>query len=322
MPDDVEAADAAIDEIVEDAVPEGPAPEEESSSEEEAQPEDGQPRDKQGRFAEASTEEAESEAEVAPEGTESQAEESVESTESPDKPTEEAEPAPLEVFPEFSYHADGTEHKVPGSAVGKNGAVYIPPDRVRETQLLLASGKAYGRQHQEDVQRTEAAVTRAEVAEEQSRTVLEKMEELASNPQAAEEWLLDLGRNWPVLKAQSETNAIRKQGDYDRGRLETIEQRERDAAELPRLQTRLGQLVEGYGKQAGLNPESPEDFKVLQAVYQRWVDQDNLNRLFPRADRDDASTGIRKGERYESRALIEREFQFVRSLRPLSLIHI
>jgi len=309
MSDEVESADAAIDAIVEDAVPEGP------ETEEESQPSEEQPRDEEtGRFTAAAKDEAEPEAEETP-SEEPEAEVSAEPSETPDEPAEEVEETPPEVFPELGYHAYGVEHKIPGTAVGDKGA-FIPTESLPDVQRLLASGKAYVRQHREDVQRTEAAVARAEAAEEQARTVLEEAERIFTDPELREKWIVDGVQNWEVLKARSEAASIKKQSEFDRQRLTDREQQDRDAAELPRMQTRLGQLVEGYGKQAGLDPENTDDFAVLKTVYQRWGDQENLDRLFPRATSDDASTGLRKGERYENRDLIRREFEFVQSVRP------
>lgn len=257
-------------------------------------------RDEQGRFTAAEQAAAQASPEA---GTPAPA------SGEPQPTAEVAEVAPEapETPEPFRYRADGQEYDIPGSDTGEDGA-FIPTPALPEVQQLLAAGRFWlgnGQQRlSQAAQQVQASRQEVAAAKEQSQHVLGQLEGMIEQSQAALEsgdwtqitqspigqWLLNVGRSWPVLKAQAEARATEMRNVAEREQLKQYQERERLAAMRPMMQQTLHQAVARFGGQQGLAPG-------VQAELERRLQAPEFERqIFVPAPYDDPINGIRQGE--------------------------
>ena len=266
----------------------------------EAAPESAtQPRDAQGRFTSTPpAEPAAPDTEGAPAPPPEPAGEPI-----AEPPAEGAQ----DTYPEFSYRADGQDLSIPGSAVGEDG-VFIPADRLSEVQQLLSEGRAsrgsVRQRFSELAQREQAALTRAAAAEAERSQTLSHFESLIERSQGAiasgdgtqilqspiGQWLMGVGQNWPVLKADAAVKAQELLRQAEQQELTRYREQERLTQLRPLMDATLEQSVWQYGATAGL------DDAAMAEVYQLLHEPRYEGLAFVKAPYDDPVQGIRQGE--------------------------
>lgn len=262
-----------------------------------AQPEatDGaQPRDTQGRFTKADAPAA------APE------------TQGPSAP-ETPEAAPPEPAPSkpFSYRAYGADHSPFAGAVERNDGVLFPPDAIPQLRQVLAEGhNAESRRRQAEREREtkllSARGSRAELVQ-QAELTLQRLAELRKNPDALQQWFQDLDRNWAVLEAEVERDALKAQ----------LESRQQQAAQqaiqqqVDALRPYMRQTLE---KNVAQMIQDEPELKGLDAGKMSGRLWDAFfHRVFKEAEQD--GDGYRKGEILIDYDAIRSELQYEASLR-------
>jgi hypothetical protein len=257
-------------------------------------------RDEQGRFTAAEQAAAQASPEA---GTPAPA------SGEPQPTAEVAEGAPeaAETPEPFRYRADGQDFDIPGSDTGEDGA-FIPTPALPEVQQLLAAGRFWlggGQQRlAQAAQQVQASRQEVTAATERSQHVLGQLEGMIEQSQAAldtgdwaqitqspiGQWLLNVGRSWPVLKAQAEARATEMRNTAEREQLKQYQERERWATMRPAMQQTLHQAVARFGTQQGLTPS-------VQTELERRLQTPEFERqIFVPAPYDDPINGIRQGE--------------------------
>lgn len=310
MAQEVQSADAAIDVAFEPETPPEVAVEAQPTDEAAEPVEspatnlDDQPRDEKGRFV---AKDGQQEPEAAPaEGAPDSPPAEPTADTADEQSAESAEEIDLSEFPRFTYKAAGQEFEIPGSAVGERG-IYIPTEAIPELRQLLASGKTEPQRYRERQQVEAQLTTRAEAAEEQARTILRFFDDLVEKNQL-EDFLLNQAQNWEVLKARAEAAGVRRQFETERQELEHLRQEREDAQQRPLMLDALGDAVRRYGSAAGL------DERAQERLYARWATPDALERVFPRADKDDPAKGVRKGQRLYDFAPLVQDVQWLQGM--------
>lgn len=291
-----EAPDAELVEFLGGEVPKAPPTEPTAPAEPAAQPEakDGaQPRDATGKFT---------------------------TTETPAAPVEAADAEPAEAPPEpvpstpFSYRAYGADHSpFTGAMVTPEGKVEFPPDAVPRLKQVLAEGHNAESRRRQTERETQTKLVSARGANAQlvrrADMTLARLAELRRNPDALQQWFNDLDRNWDVLEAQVERDALQKELETQRtAAQEQLIRQQREALE-PQLRSTLertvGEMVGAEAELTGLN--------ALEAAERLW--SAFRGRVFQEAQQDDPGGAYRKGEILMDYDAIRAELQYEAKLR-------
>ena len=267
-----------------------------------------QPRDEQGRFVSPPTETAEAPAQPAPaDGTAP-----APTAEAPTEPEEPAAAAPeaieaqWEALPAVTFRAHGEDIPIPGSKLGPDGA-FIPPDQLPLVTRLLSSGREYDRRAQDWQSQVKAADAKAANASTTATTVLQHLDALVESGQI-HEWLADVERNWPILKAKAEKAGLERQLETGNEELARFRANEEAARMRPVMDTALKDAVLEFGRQQQLtDAELTDVYHALRAPHWEAV-------VFPRADQDMPQLGVQKGQRVINRGVIEDEVRRVAGL--------
>ena len=216
---------------------------------------------------EPSTAEAGPESEVTEEGEEEPKEEGVLSDEEWD------------ALPAMRYRADGQDWEIPGSKVEEDG-VFIPTDQVGHITQLLAQGQAHQGSFQQTLQAHEAEVKNlaAELEGERAanQEISDKIEELVTKEGALEAFVEDQRKNWDTLKLQADLAKSKRATEHAVSVREGLEAHQEEVRVLPLMRSRLAEVIEEWGKQAGF------DRPLQQRLYNRYADVAQLDRLFPK----------------------------------------
>jgi hypothetical protein len=307
-PPATEAADAAFDQTLDQALSPG-APAKQPSPPAEpaavtAKPDAAAPRDQQGRFTARTAAE-----ELAPDV-------STEPAKAPDAPVEstaEAEAqlhaeAEAEAAPELTYRYESDEVGIPGSAVGSDGG-FIPTQALPEVLELVALGRSAregtirqrlseaGEQLSRQSKLTEAA--RAEALH-----VISAIDEMIEKGTFGE-WLENQSQNWAILKADARVKAKDLELEQERTQRQTYEQQQERARLEPQIRTALERTIAHYGQQAGLTPEAMEGlFNRLNAPRFRA-------QIVTQATADDPVRGVKRGEWLVDYGVVADEVEWV-----------
>jgi len=280
------AADTALDEVFESSTETVSEGAEETPQADTAE----QVRDEQGRFASREVEEA-TDTDDTPEGT-------VESS-ADDTEEEATKEASEQVYPEFSYRADGQDVSIPGSRLGEDG-MFVPTHQLPEVQRLLALGKHH-LSGQGNVRWQKMASDLAQrdttlQAEREGKAVLlQKLQELVADDDAFIAFREKARQNMAVLTAQAEARTYAVQLESQQAEADTLRFESGWQAAQPRLQNALRDQVVALAQQHGFNLEDPEDVESLTAYYRSRCNDTDLRTIFPRADRDYPEYGVAKG---------------------------
>lgn len=190
----------------------------------------------------------------------------------------------------FTFKADGKQFEIPGALRYPEG-VYIPTEAVARLQEHLADRKGLNgkiRQLEQEVQNRDPErhpeVLRARATMAQLSALMDK------GPEAMAEWLDNLQQNRPILEAQAERDALKKQLALhtERQASETTE------AQATELADQMGQALEGHLDALLAEPDIAAlnlDKNRLQVRLYRLADA-----LFGEAEQDYRELGIRKGD--------------------------
>lgn len=319
------AADTGFDEAFESVWSEAAAPEgadtgavtTEEPAGEEPQPEttdetatpDGRARDEKGRFVSTTPdqEQAESPEPVTDEEPAQPTDTAPEPEQEPQAPSiDPAVQAQFDALPPVTYRAYGQDFAIPGSKLGPEGA-FIPKTALQEIARFMGSGREYHRRAGEWEQRVKDADARAEAAEVSRDTVLQRLDQLVAEG-GLEDFLLDVARNYPVLKAEAEAAGLRRMNEQLRNGQQTREQQEQEAALRPVMDRALAEKVREFGQSAGLGKDD------LKALYARLRAPEYQSVIFPVADRDMPEIGTKKGQRVINYAAIQQEVDLLASV--------
>jgi len=225
----------------------------------------------------------------------------------PEAPAEPAAPD-LDAYPAFTYRAEGRDdHELPGARQDDEGNVFVPAPAVNHLKQLLAYAHAYPRRDAE-AQRSIAQVSkRAEAAEAQAQHVLTTFDEMFERGTWVQ-WAEDMAANWQKLKAEALTKGFEIQSKAKDEELAALRQRQEEVTLRPQMHQTLREAVEEWGKEAGLNDKERAQF------YREWSDEQTLERLFPRADKDDPVNGIKAGQRVIEFEPLKRELRRLRDI--------
>jgi hypothetical protein len=315
--DNIEAADAEMDSIIESAMDEHygesseapdsgePAPSEEAQPEpDEAQPGEAQDRgdgrDERGRFAkgEQETVEAQPEGEAPEAGSE--------------EATVEGEGEAAEPLPEVTFRADGQEFSFPGSEAGEDG-VFIPKDQLDTARQLWAAGRTHLTTFRQKMAEKDAEVQTArqhalkavEAANTRSNHVLEKFQELMAqwktDPDKVTEFFENAHVNLPVLKAEAEAKQKAKEAELKDQRLKQLEARSQAQTLIPQMRNRVAEAVVYFAKQYDL------DKGPAVALYRRLSRNEGLGKIFKRGQ---------DGQFQEDLGVIRDEVEYLASVAP------
>ena len=306
--------DAAFDKVFDDALSSGTTDETPDStdaepeattseSEGEAETESSRVRDEQGRFVKAD-EQVETESSESAESSDEEPGAEETPAEPPDATTEPEKPAvdtqkQWDELPAVTYRASGEALTIPGSKLGPDGA-FIPKDALADVTRTLASGRESFRRAQEWTQKETGLTTRAEAAEATRDHVLKQLDEMVANGTLAD-WLLDVERNYPILKANAETAGLKRQYAEAENVLQQQRTTEERARMRPIMDQALADTILEYGNQAGLDKQD------LEPLYHRLRDPEMESVLFPVADRDMPEIGVTKGQRVINRMAVQQE---------------
>lgn len=203
----------------------------------------------------------------------------------------------------FTFRADGKSFEIPGAVRYPEG-VYVPTEAVAKLQEHLADRKGLNdriRQLEAQVQERDPekhpAVLRANAITAKINALMDQ------GPEAMAEWLDNLQQNRPILEAQAEAAALKKQ-------LESYTTRESTAATEEQATALADQMDQTLNQHLDVVLQDPEiaalglDRNRLQVRLYRLAES-----LFGEADRDYRELGIRKGDLTINLELLRSEVQ-------------
>lgn len=256
-------------------------------------PDGAQHRDAQGRFTKTETPAA---------------------SEEPPAPQETPEAPAEPVAKPFSYRAYGADHSpFDGATEAPDGALAFPPEAAQRLRQALAEGhNAESRRRTTDREHvgklTSARGANAALVE-QANVTLARLAELRRNPEALQQFFADLDRNWAILEAQAERDALKTQ--LERRQQAADEQAIAQRAEALRphmrstLEQRVGEMIRAESGLAHLDPA-----KMSERLWNSFFD-----RCFVEAEHDDPNGQYRAGEILIDYDAIRNELQYEASLR-------
>lgn len=232
----------------------------------------------------------------------------------PDEPTEaEGEPPEAEeVYPEFSYRADGQDHTIPGSAVGEDG-LFISKESLPEVQQLLAQGRALRGSVQAHLgklsEQSRTAEARAQAAEAQLGHVMDRISEMIRTGTYGD-WLAQQEINWPVLQSEARAKALEMQlRNQQQGQQQAIQEQQQAVVE-PQMRAAIDQTVTYFAQQKGL-----DEAQTKQVA--EWLhDPAMRGALFSQSPTDDPINGVRQGEWLIDYGVVEQWVTRMAQLKP------
>lgn len=306
VPETLELADAALTEVQPDDDVAEPAPAEEPAAE-------GQPRDADGRFASPAEAAEAADPEVPADALPPR-----------DEPTEAAvdgETASDEDFPEATFEVDGQEVSLSGTAVGEDGVFVSPETWAQDIAPQLAAARqlsgSYRARMSEAAQQVQQAQAESQAAKSESQHVLSHFETLIERSQAAlvsgnletmlqsplGQWLLAVGQNWPILKAEARVKAIETSSQQATKRLEEYTQRDREAQLQPLIEQSLRASVAQHAQAMGV------DEQTMQAVFRELNAPEMREIVTTKAPFDDPNLQFKRGELVLNHGVVAKALQ-------------
>lgn len=275
-----------------------PAPAQAEQPTSESQDTGSRPRDEQGRFLKADVAAA---------------------AESGEPPTADAaQPTPAVPDKPFVYRAYGADHGPFTGAVERADGVFFPSDAVQRLRQTLAEGhnaESRRREMLRDAEQQQAAARTERQAEvDRANQVLNRLAELRKDPNALQGWFEDLDRNWAVLMAEADRDAMKAELVRQQAGI----QEQQEAAEAERLTPIYEGLLDRTVREMITRDPELKHLDPAQAKQRLWTTF--FDRIFYEADRDQPEANIRRGETVIDYDAIAAELRYEAALRkPVSL---
>jgi len=231
-------------------------------------------------------------------------------------PATDAAPTPAPEKP-FSYRAYNADYPIAG-AVERADGVFFPGETAATLRQILAQG--HGAQSRLDRQRAEyeAKIAQATQAVDgrvaKADAVLTRLARLRQDGKL-QEWFEDTDRNWAILEAQAEADALKAQlaaRDQEAQQRSAADEETQEAAAAEELRPQLRSHLDEAVRQM----VTQEEFKGLDPVAMTgrlW--ESFFDRIFREAEQDYPQYGIRQGEIVIDYDAIARELKYEAGLR-------